>query len=365
MNHHPRQRPIDAPTPEEEPAETEEQLNLGRRFLRPETIISFAFAFAILVFFFTRIDIDIGAVLTRMRSANPLLLALAFAFYYVSFPVRGARWRMLLVNAGLGSVRGRALPSVASLTEMIYRSWFVNCIVPAKLGDAYRGYLLKRQAGVSFSTTVGTILAERIVDVLVLFGLMAVAGLVAFHGHLPPELLTLVIAGGILAAVVVVGLVVLRSLRALAERLLPGRLHHLYHKLEHGILRSTPPNSIPRLLLYTGLVWLLEGLRLYFVCAALGLRLPLSVTLFIALASSLLTTIPFTPAGLGFVESAVVTALLWFAVDSPTAFSVSLLDRVISYWSIVVFGFILYAVKANRRVIGALSSRQTTARQLK
>ena len=57
----------------------------------------------------------------------------------------------------------------------MFLAWFANCIVPAKLGDVYRAYLLKLNAGVSFSTTIGTILAERIIDVVVLFVLMLAA----------------------------------------------------------------------------------------------------------------------------------------------------------------------------------------------
>ena len=47
---------------------------------------------------------------------------------------------------------------INGLVEIIYLSWFVNCIVPAKLGDAYRSYLLKRNSNVAFSSTIGTIL---------------------------------------------------------------------------------------------------------------------------------------------------------------------------------------------------------------
>jgi hypothetical protein len=335
-----------------ETAERDDNVNVVRRFFRPQTIISFLFSFAVLVFFLTRINIDLDDVLARMRTADPAFLLLAFAAYYLSFPVRAMRWRMLLGNAGLRRAENARLPGLPGLTEMIFLSWFANCIVPAKLGDAYRSYLLKQRARVSFSTTIGTILTERITDVLVLFGLMALAGLIAFHGHLPSELLYLMVFGGVLVGIVVAGLVMLRSLRPLAARLLPARVHSFYHKFEQGILQSFRPQTIPHLLVYTGIVWLLEGLRLYCVALALGLKMPLSVTLFIALASSLLTTIPFTPAGLGFVESAVVTVLLWFRVDQATAVSVSFLDRIISYWSIIVFGVIVYVIGANRERLG-------------
>jgi hypothetical protein len=46
--------------------------------------------------------------------------------------------------------------------------------------------MLKRSAGVSFTVTIGTILAERLIDLVVLAGLMAVSIFVAFRGILPP-----------------------------------------------------------------------------------------------------------------------------------------------------------------------------------
>src|SRR5205823_7527570 len=97
--------------------------------------------------------------------------------YYSAFWLRAARWKLLLnnVGSGMGGERLPTLPGINGLVEIIYLSWFVNCIVPAKLGDAYRSYLLKRNAGISFSSTIGTILAERVIDLLVLFGLLSVS----------------------------------------------------------------------------------------------------------------------------------------------------------------------------------------------
>ena len=40
------------------------------------------------------------------------------------------------------------------LTEILYLSWFANCVVPAKLGDIYRSYLARNCLGVSMSKTV-------------------------------------------------------------------------------------------------------------------------------------------------------------------------------------------------------------------
>ncbi len=90
------------------------------------------------------------------------LFALAFAVFYCSFPLRALRWKALLGNVGYDRAAGRPIPSTFGLTRIIYIAWFTNCVTVARLGDAYRGYLLKKASGVSFAVTLGTVLAERL-----------------------------------------------------------------------------------------------------------------------------------------------------------------------------------------------------------
>ncbi|MDQ3327694.1 MAG: lysylphosphatidylglycerol synthase domain-containing protein, partial [Chloroflexota bacterium] len=62
----------------------------------------------------------------------------------------------------------------------------------------------------------------------------------------------------------------------------------------------------------------------------------------------LLTTVPFTPAGLGVVEAAIVTVLLPVINDAGLAGSVALLDRTITYWSLVLIGAVVYLFSGNK-----------------
>jgi uncharacterized protein (TIRG00374 family) len=104
---------------------------------------------------------------------------------------------------------------------------------------------------------------------------------------------------------------------------------------------------------YSVLSWACEAVRLFFVVRAIGVSLSdnlvveLAMTTTVALIASLLTALPLTPAGLGFVESALVASLLLMGVRSEQlAFSVAFLDRTISYASLVVIGLVVYLVSA-------------------
>ncbi len=343
-----------APGDELEKARVErEGFSLWQKLRDPRTIISFALAFAIVIFVFRGLDINLALTWSHMRSANPWLLLAGMGVFYLTFPLRAIRWRVLLKNADVPVHEGRTTwASLPALMEYIFLSWFANCIVPAKLGDAYRGYLLKHNGKVSFSSTIGTIFAERLLDMLGLFAFLVISGWFTFGMHMPDGTKIVFGFGALLVIVILAGLMGMRWLSPYIRRFLPQRLHRVYGNFEYAALRSFRPGIIPLLIMLTGGVWLLEGFRLYFVILSLGpegLNLPLSAIIFVALASSLLTAMPLTPAGLGIVEGTVTAVLsTFFLVDRNLAGAVTILDRLINFWSIIVFGFILYLVSKRR-----------------
>ena len=110
-----------------------------------------------------------------------------------------------------------------------------------------------------------------------------------------------------------------------------------------------PQKGLPSLLGFTVLIWLFEGGRLFFVTRSLDAHdVSVSAVIFIALLSSLITTIPATPGGAGLVEGAVTVSLSLFLKDHQLAFSIALLDRIINYWSLIVGGIVLYLISKRK-----------------
>ena len=101
--------------------------------------------------------------------------------FYAGFPLRGVRWAMLLRGTGIRV-------SARDSTEIIFLSWLVNCVVPAKLGDVYRAYLLKINSPASLSRTFGTVFIERVLDLIAIAGLGIAAGLLELPDGLPPAI---------------------------------------------------------------------------------------------------------------------------------------------------------------------------------
>ncbi len=326
--------------------------SLGRRVFRLRNLASLLLALIVLYLVYRELlGFDWHELWASVRGANAGLFALAFAVFYCLFFVRAPRWKVLLGNVGYDRAAGYPMPSTFGLTRIMYLSWFANSVTVARLGDAYRAYLLKKKvAGVSFTVTLGTVLAERLLDLSVLATMMGLGALVVFGGSLPVEAVQALAAGVILSAVGVVGLLAMRGLRGAVERALPKRLHAYYARLEHGIVGSV--RRLPLLLAYSVVGWAIEGLTLYITAAAVGAPISVAGALVVALIASLLTTVPFTPGGLGFTEAGMALLLQWLGVDAPSAAAVILLFRFINYWSIVVFGFVLYVFTTKRPIKG-------------
>jgi hypothetical protein len=134
----------------------------------------------------------------------------------------------------------------------------------------------------------------------------------------------------------------------------------LYDRFEEGVFGALVARHLPSLGVMTGLIWMTEALRLYLVVQALGfadVSLGLSGAVFVALIGSLLTAVPLSPAGLGIVEAGVVGVLhVAYGVPLPEATAIALLDRVISVFSIIVFGSIAYAWSSKPRGLGRIDA---------
>ena len=319
------------------------QKPIARRVFSLPAIISLALALAFLAFLATRFDVDLGATWQQVRSANPLYLALAVAVHYTTFIFRGARWRLLLRNVQSEDEAG---PTILHCSQLVLLGWFANSVSWFRLGDAYRAYLYHEERGASFSRTVGTILSERLLDIAIIVLLLAVslpfllgsdigrdAGMVAGA--------TIGLLG--LLGLLLLGIAAIGGSRGLLPKWLPSWLAGQYLRFREGALGSL--RQAPLASLWGLLAWLAEAARFYLVTQALGVDLSPALIIFITLANSLLTLAP-TPGGLGAVESGVAGLLAQLsALSTPSILALVLVDRSISYLSIIASGAALFLVR--------------------
>src|SRR6266568_3286269 len=260
---------------------------------------------------------------------------------------------MLLENIGYTEENGIHLPNFWKLLEIIYISWFANVIVPAKLGDLYRAFLLRKEAGLPASRTFGTVLAERLLDLIILLLLFISAVMISLRENLPPQLLLGLKITLVAVVAGIIGLFLLRMFPTQIARLVPKRFRGHYNHFQEGTLGSF--RRVPALTSLTLGVWACESLRFFFIALALNLISGslvhiIAAALFIALGEALLTAVPFTGGGVGLVEGGMLAMIALFAANSTNqAAAAILIDRTISLLSILVIGFIVFMFAFGRQ----------------
>ena len=247
--------------------------------------------------------------------------------------------------------RGTAVPGVGYYGQLLLLGWFANSVSWFRLGDAYRAYLYSSEQCVSFARTMGTIMAERFLDALLVALLLLVATLLLISRGQGASWPVLGMALVLLALVAAMLLAMGRA-RGWLVRRLPRRLADYYQHFHEGTLGSF--RQMPAATLWGGLGWLVEVGRLYLVVQALGLDLGLPLVIFLALANSLLTLAP-TPGGVGAVESGMVGLVVQLSpLTTSSAAALVVVDRAITYLSIVAFGALLFLARqgVRRRGLG-------------
>jgi len=199
-----------------------------RQLFGMRELISTIIPLALIALFAGRVDwAEAGATIA---GSNILLVGCALVVYYATFPLRAVRWARLLREGG-------AAVGWRDLVRILLLGWFVNSLVPAKLGDLYRSYLVKRKFGISMSRTVGVVVAERLLDLIVVFGLLLVGGYVAFGRTVVPDLWIVYVTAGVLGLLIAGGLVAIYALGPTVARFFPREVRRIGRLFRDAMLR--------------------------------------------------------------------------------------------------------------------------------
>ena len=297
---------------------------------KKRTLVSFLLGFGLLALFLYYCDLS--EVLNTLRKVKLFPLSIAFFLHYISYFFRGARWKKVLYKWGL-------LVSSWTLGKIILIFQFIDCVLPAKVGNLYGAHLMKVNFGLSRSVSIGSIVLWRFLDAILVVLLCGGSTLILFGINVPSIMMLLFQWWVVLIVIsVVLGSLFLHKFHWFSKHL-PKSIRMLVKAFGEGI--KPDRRMVPLLIGSTVLIWLLEAGRFYCVCLSLDISVSLWSAIFVTTASAMATAVPFTPAGLGAVEIFMVSVmnLLRFP-NGPILYSVILLDRVVSYWSQIPIGLI-------------------------
>ena len=320
-----------------------------RRSAFARAIVTFLLLAVLFWMVAARLEIGWRDTWEMVSSTNPWWYLAAFVTHYATFAFRGARWRLLIINASRGDSNASEVPSYFSLSRIILIGWFVNSVAWFRAGDAYRAYLYARDSGTSFSRSIGIVLADRVIDLFAVASLMllGIAAMVVQGVVNPP--VRLLAAATVFLLLIVAGLFAMSRTRNWLTDRLPGRLSKAYQHFHTGAIGSF--GRMPIVAVLGLLSWMCEVGRLYLVVLAVGVQITWGLAVFVPMANGLLAAFPLTPGGLGVVEAG-VTGLLQLELLVEAAIAVTIVDRTISYFSVIVTGGFAFLIKLIRPVTG-------------
>lgn len=307
------------------------------------TLFALAVSVAFLALVFWSIDSD--EFIDAFAETNYLWLIPAVIVYFLAFTLRAWRWQSLLAHLG-GVTLGRSY-FVATV------GYAANNVLPLRLGEFVRAYLLRRNPGLDMTASLATIAVERILDGLTLLLWLGI-GLLFFASiwTLSP-LLTLaaqVAAVVFISAGVGVMLAVLFPDAALrvghtVTRPLPQRyamrLMGIAESLLHGFAALRDARKIPFWFVVSNAVWVGEALVYILVAVAMDVDTPV-VVLFIAVAASnLATAVPSSSGGIGPFELLAKETLVRAGVGAGLAAAYAVVIHATLWVPVTIAGAIL------------------------
>jgi glycosyltransferase 2 family protein len=133
----------------------------------------FSVGLALALLFWVLKDIDFNTLLENFKNANYTWVLLAGLASLLAHWSRGYRWKIMLQPLGYN-------PSAYHTTLAVLIAYLINLILP-RAGELARSASLLKSEGVPFEKSFGAVIAERVVDVLVLLLIMIVTLALEFN----------------------------------------------------------------------------------------------------------------------------------------------------------------------------------------
>jgi uncharacterized protein (TIRG00374 family) len=291
---------------------------------------------SILFLYFSLRGIRFQEILDTLAKGDYRLLVLPLVFIFLAVTLSALRWSRVT-----GSGARFSDTFVALMIGL-----FVNNVLPARIGEVARGYVLAKKRDISFTYALSTVFVDRFFD---LVGLLLITFL-----FFPSHSLPLRVSQGIYSLIglliaCLIGLIALsreKFATNLAEKLarinkpLLSRLAKRILEVQENLKRIQSPLNLLYFVIISMCTWLSMALALYFVVLMLGISIPFQAIPFVCALLNMGITIPSSPGYVGLYQFLLVYLLSIFGVPKHQGFTVSVIYHASWYIPYNVVGFI-------------------------
>jgi len=283
--------------------------------------------------------VDFGAVVTAIGVADVRLIPLAVVAYLVAMVVRSVVWRRLLPVA---------VPTLA-LTKIILVGFAVSYVMPLRVGEIARAFLLRKGFGIAYGIILASLVAERVLDGVAVTGILLVA--LVFQ---PAGQVTLVLAG-VLGAVFTFALGIL--LLGATQPRLAGRVIHTatrfvpvhrakVERLAQNFVGALEPlrnwRKTSTLLLLVTAGWLIQFTVFYVLMLAFHVSGAFPMAMLSGSVANFATLLPSAPGFVGTFDAALIRLFVDIQnTDLNTAAAYALVVHAVLVIPVVVLGALI------------------------
>lgn len=306
-------------------------------------------AVSVLFLYLAQRDIDWDVLWGALRETHAVLLVAATIVTVAGLYVRAYRWRFLLLAIKPISTHGLFSATVIGL--------MANNLLPARLGEFVRAYVLGTQESISRTASFATIVYERVVDVFTVLALLWIT-LLRIEG---PEWLRPL--GASLLAMNVALLVVLILMTRYAEpfnrilywilRPLPeglsAKIQHRSQAFVSGLAGIGRLSTLIPIVLTSILLIGLVTLSIFLCLEALDIHLTIFASTLLLVLLVFGSMIPSAPAYIGNYQYACIVGLGLFSVGKSEALAYSILFHSTQFFPTVLLG-LFYSWRAGVRL---------------
>jgi uncharacterized protein (TIRG00374 family) len=308
--------------------------------LRWHTVFIAALTLGLLWLFFR--NIELHETWRAITHARPGLILAAIIVTLLTYIVRAWRWQALLQPIGHARFRTAFRTTVIGFTATF--------LLPARIGEVLRPYLLARTEGLKFTAAFATIIIERLLDVCTVVMLFALA-LPFVNVDVGREVKTF---SAIAAAGAVVALVLLFMLAGHPERLgrwagnlarhLPARIahatEHLVRTFAEGLLVMRHPSQLVLAAFWSVPLWVSIALGVWLTSLAFDLTFPFLGSFLVLALLAAGVSLP-TPGGVGGFHYTYLLALTqFFGAPREASAAAALVLHAVSFVPVTILGLV-------------------------
>ncbi len=300
----------------------------------------------VFLFFFLR-KIDLASIWAILQSVEYLYIIPFILIHLLSIWIRAKRWRYLL--SPIKMIKTGPLFHATAIGFM------ANNILPARVGELVRAYVLGNKEKISKTASFATIVVERLFDG---FTILLIFLLVILLMPFPPDRSQLFtpyqikMAGTLSFFLYLIVLGVLLSLHFHNEkvsRLIGFFLRRLPERLSSKILKKIESfvlglevlqntRDIFVVIGYSFFLWVVTALSYYFLFEAFHLNLPVLAAFFLLVVLVFGVSIPSAPGYIGTFHWACAAGLIFLGIEANLAKSFALLLWFVGFVPIVSLG---------------------------